>query len=68
MFFFLQEEPKEAVVIPIAKRVKPEKKVQEELRERRENKQIREIEYRTIEWPKDALYFSYEPNFLFLGR
>jgi len=25
----------------------------------------KEIEYRTINWPKDALYFSYEPNFLF---
>jgi hypothetical protein len=50
------------------KRVKPERKVEEELRERMENKQIREIEYRTIEWPKDALYFSYEPNFLFLGN
>jgi hypothetical protein len=45
-----------------------ERRVQEELRELRENKQIREIEYRTIEWPKDALYFSYEPSFLFLGR
>ena len=29
---------------------------------------IQEIEYRTIEWGKDALYFSYEPNFLFLGK
>lgn len=27
---------------------------------------IRDIEYRTIEWARDALYFSYEPNFLFL--
>jgi len=27
---------------------------------------IKEIEYRTLEWQKDALYFSYEPNFLFL--
>ena len=25
---------------------------------------IRDIEYRTIEWARDALYFSYEPNFL----
>ena len=29
---------------------------------------VKEVEYRTIEWGKDALYFSYEPNFLFLGR
>ena len=29
---------------------------------------VKDIEYRTIEWGKDALYFSYEPNFLFLGR
>ena len=28
---------------------------------------VKEVEYRTIEWGKDALYFSYEPNFLFLG-
>jgi hypothetical protein len=48
--------------------MKPVKTVEEELRERRENRQIREIEYRTVEWPKDALYFSYEPNFLFLGN
>jgi len=27
--------------------------------------EVKEIEYRTIKWPKDALYFSYEPNFLF---
>ena len=43
------------------------KEVKEELRELKENRQIKEIEYRTVEWPKDALYFSYEPNFLFLG-
>ena len=28
---------------------------------------VKEVEYRTVEWAKDALYFSYEPNFLFLG-
>jgi len=28
-------------------------------------KEFKELEYRTIEWAKDALYFSYEPNFLF---
>ena len=27
-----------------------------------------DVEYRTLDWPKDALYFSYEPNFLFLGQ
>jgi len=30
-----------------------------------EEKEPKDIEYRTINWPKDALYFSYEPNFLF---
>ena len=30
-----------------------------------ETEDFRELEYRTIEWAKDALYFSYEPNFLF---
>lgn len=30
-----------------------------------EEREPKEIEYRTINWPKDALYFSYEPNFLF---
>jgi len=31
-------------------------------------KEIKHIEYRTIEWPKDALYFGYEPTFLFLTK
>lgn len=30
-----------------------------------ETEEFRELEYRTIEWAKDALYFSYESNFLF---
>lgn len=30
--------------------------------------EIKHIEYRTIEWPKDALYFGYEPTFLFLTK
>eukprot|EP00092_Neocalanus_flemingeri_P033707 GFUD01036641.1.p1 GENE.GFUD01036641.1~~GFUD01036641.1.p1 ORF type:complete len:611 (+),score=154.10 GFUD01036641.1:169-1833(+) len=30
-----------------------------------ETEDFKELEYRTIEWAKDALYFSYEPNFLF---
>jgi len=30
-----------------------------------ETEDFSELEYRTIEWAKDALYFSYEPNFLY---
>ena len=59
-----QEDTKKLEVV---KEVKAKPKVQEELRELKENRQVKEIEYRTVEWPKDALYFSYEPNFLFLG-
>eukprot|EP00088_Acartia_fossae_P032960 TRINITY_DN33739_c0_g2_i2.p1 TRINITY_DN33739_c0_g2~~TRINITY_DN33739_c0_g2_i2.p1 ORF type:complete len:517 (+),score=136.37 TRINITY_DN33739_c0_g2_i2:27-1553(+) len=34
--------------------------------ELKSGKKVKELEYRTLEWARDALYFSYEPNFLFL--
>jgi len=33
-----------------------------------DNEEFKELEYRTIEWAKDALYFSYEPSFLFVDE
>lgn len=42
-----------------------EKKIKQAIEE---NEEFKELEYRTIEWDKDALYFSYEPSFLFLDE
>ena len=32
------------------------------------NEEFKELEYRTVEWDKDALYFSYEPAFQFIDE
>ena len=42
-----------------------ENKIKEEIKP---DEEFKELEYRTIEWDKDALYFSYEPSFLFIDE
>jgi hypothetical protein len=42
-----------------------ENKIKQEIED---NDEFKELEYRTIEWDKDALYFSYEPSFLFIDE
>ena len=43
-----------------------ESKIKEEIKP--DETEFKELEYRTIEWDKDALYFSYEPSFLFIDE
>ena len=43
-----------------------ENKIKEEIKP--DETEFKELEYRTIEWDKDALYFSYEPSFLFVDE
>ena len=48
--------------------LKKEKKPKRVRKPKADPDEIKHIEYRTIECPKDALYFGYEPNFLFASK
>jgi len=47
---------------------KKEKMPKKPIKPKADPDEIKHIEYRTIDWPKDALYFGYEPTFLFLSK